>query len=116
MRRISSAGSVRIISLNAEEILSRARNSAEDLRRRFPEVKEVLVIGSLARGDFHGLSDLDLVLVVEGKLSASPLDRLHRYWPFLRERLDFPLDLLVFSVEEWEKAPEAIKREARPLL
>ncbi len=116
MRRISSAGSVRIISLNVEEILSRAARVAEDLRRRFPEIKEVLVIGSLARGDFHGLSDLDLALVVEGELSESPVDRLRRYWPLLRERIDFPLDLLVFSVEEWEKAPEALKREARPLL
>lgn len=55
-------------------LLDRARAFAD----RLPEelgVVGVVVVGSVARGDFHDRSDIDVV-VVAGSLPARPADRL----------------------------------------
>ena len=63
MLRERSSGSVKIISLDRDELLARLATIATRIRARHPEVREVRLFGSLARGDQTGTSDADLLIV-----------------------------------------------------
>ncbi len=63
----------------------------------FPELKEVRLFGSLARGEQTGLSDIDLFLVVESE-EKNPLERLKPYYGFFAGRLEIGVDIIT-SVE-----------------
>ena len=76
--------------MGAEEVLSRRRAERQallDRARRFVEgldaglrVQAVVVVGSVARGDFNRWSDVDTVVVAEG-FADSLLDRLAQLAP-----------------------------------
>jgi len=72
------------------------RYAREELGPR-PEVREVVLIGSLARGDWSARSDADLILVVDRSDEPGPF-RGPRYAP--AEHPGIPVDLLVFTPEE----------------
>ena len=62
-----------------------------------PEILQIGYIGSYARGDWGVGSDLDLIVIIEASEE-----------PFWRRALDFnfmeipvPVDLLVYTQEEW---------------
>lgn len=57
-----------------EALLAEARTFAEQLDRGLG-VRAVVVVGSVARGDFHHASDVDVVVVAE----RLPLERRARY-------------------------------------
>ena len=83
----------------ADEVLaafSEWAHAQADIR---PELVALGYFGSHARGDTGFGSDLDIVAIVR-KSGSSRLER-HRDWPF--ERLPVPADLLVYTVEEWER-------------
>jgi predicted nucleotidyltransferase len=66
-----------------------------------PEVLEVRLIGSLARGDHSARSDADVVVLVSSSDERGPF-RGPTYFP--REPVGVPLDILVFTPvesEEW---------------
>lgn len=46
-------------------LIDRARSWAGDLGRRLPGLVAVVVVGSVARGDFNAWSDLDVVVVAD---------------------------------------------------
>lgn len=88
MRQIRSFGSVVSIWLDREAAIEKLRSAAVRLKGSCPEVKEIRLIGSLARGDHVGTSDAD-ILVVLHQSGLNPVERLKRYLPF------FDLDLAV---------------------
>ena len=59
--------------------------------------ERVILIGSLASGRVHELSDLDLIVVLETKDRF--LDRLERLWEALDPRVS--LNLLVYTPQEF---------------
>lgn len=59
--------------------------------------------GSYARGDWGVGSDLDLVIVVAD--SDRPFIARAAQWPI--EELPVPVDLLVYTQEEWERLDPA---------
>ncbi len=70
-----------------------------NLLRKQKNLDKILIFGSLATGDVHAWSDIDLVLVQKTDLS---------FWKRLREirRLLQPkvgTDILVYTPDEWEK-------------
>lgn len=66
---------VRVFRLDREGVITRLRERARDLLERRPDVVEVRLFGSLARGDAHPGSDADLFIVMRD--GAPPfLDRL----------------------------------------
>jgi uncharacterized protein len=77
---------------------------AREIHRKFhPE--RILLFGSMARGDVHALSDIDLVIIAEFKGSK-------------RDRVEQLLDLaqgldLSFPVEPLPLCPEEFKRLGR---
>jgi predicted nucleotidyltransferase len=68
----------------------------EELARR-PEVKRVVLIGSLARGDWSARSDADVVVVVAGSTEPGPF-RGAGYVP--RTSVGAPVDVLVYTEAE----------------
>jgi predicted nucleotidyltransferase len=66
---------VRVFRLDREAVIARLRERARDLLERRPDVLEVRLFGSLARGDAHPGSDADLFVIVRD--GAAPfVDRL----------------------------------------
>jgi predicted nucleotidyltransferase len=79
---------------------ARIKEKAKRLVELNPEVKKVTPIGSLARGDYTALSDVDLLVI----LKESPLpmiDRVGKYLPFF----DLPIgvDLLAYTEDELQR-------------
>lgn len=54
-------------------LIARARQFADELDRAL-DVRAVAVFGSVARGDFHDASDVDVLIIAEG-LPEQPLER-----------------------------------------
>jgi len=73
-----SFGSVKIFWLNRERICEELRSAALDLAQRCPEVDEVWLFGSLARGDAVPGSDADVLVVLSEARDAFE-DRAPRY-------------------------------------
>lgn len=83
--------------LDRAAVLDELRRAATAARRAHPEILRVLLVGSLARGDWTADSDADLVAVVD------------REFPGLLERSRYqvhtaviPTDTLVYSRDEFE--------------
>ena len=63
-------------------------------------IKQVLLFGSLARGDLHEGSDIDLIVVKN--TDKKFLDRLDEFYLDASE----PLDILIYTPEEFEDMKE----------
>jgi uncharacterized protein len=74
------------------------RYASEELGVR-PEVREVILIGSLARGDWSARSDADVVVLVDSSDSPGPF-RGPAYTP--RRSVGVPIDVLVYTPQERE--------------
>jgi hypothetical protein len=90
-----SSGSVRIISIDRDELLARLRDIARRLCAERPEVAEVRVFGSIARGDQVGTSDVDVLVVLEGCVSGDPIEQSRLFCTYF----DLPIgvDVLVYT-------------------
>jgi uncharacterized protein len=71
---------------------------AEEVVATCPNVVRIGYIGSYARGDWGVGSDLDLVIVV--RESARSFET--RAVDFAAEALPVPVDMLVYTEEEWQ--------------
>jgi hypothetical protein len=75
------------------------RQWAARMVRKNPGVVRLGYIGSYARGDWGVGSDLDLVAIVRG--TTEPFERRAAAWD--ATDLPVPADVLVYSLEEWER-------------
>lgn len=91
-----SYGSVQITWLDRPAVLAATRKAVRALARRRPEVRRVILFGSMARGDAVPGSDVDLLLVLS-ESDASFLDRIPRYKPS-----GIPIGVDVFPYTEAE--------------
>lgn len=94
MRRIESFGSVKAISLDRDEIIRRLREVATSALATFPHLRDVYLIGSLARGSHSGTSDVDLLLRVSER-AVNPIEAVRPYFFFFSRQLDIGIDLLL---------------------
>lgn len=82
-----------------EEVLAALREWATVQAAVRPDLIALGYFGSHARGDTGFGSDLDVVAVVRD--SAVPRLERNGDWPY--ELLPVPADLLVYTLEEWER-------------
>jgi predicted nucleotidyltransferase len=90
---------VKAISLDREQVLRRLKEISEEASRAFPEIVEVRLFGSLAKGEETGLSDADLLIVTERGME-DPVERMKPYFRFFSERLDIGIDMIVATERE----------------
>lgn len=94
-----SSGSVQIFWLDRPEILNRLQRAVKDLANRHPEIEQVVLFGSLARGGAVPGSDADLLLVLRD--SEEPfLERSVRYRP---AEIGVDMDLVVYTRQELDQ-------------
>ena len=103
MRQVISSGSVKAFFLNREEILKRLLAISKDSSRMFPEIQEVRLIGSIARGENTGLSDVDIFILVDNA-HDNPIERIKPYFNFFSDKIDISIDILVATKEEAESS------------
>lgn len=82
-----------------DEVDRAVRDWAAHVVRRKSGVVRIGYFGSYARGDWGVGSDVDLVVIVE--TSSLPFERRPVEWDTLV--LPVPADLLVYTLEEWER-------------
>jgi len=67
MRQIISSGSVKGIYLKRNEILKRLKKVSKIAIKIFPEIKDIRIFGSFAKGEETGLSDIDILIISDYK-------------------------------------------------
>lgn len=82
------------------EAVDRAvRDWASDVGSDDPHVRRIGYFGSYARGNWGVGSDVDVIVLLEA--SKQPFER--RAIAFDVHRLPVPADLVVYTVDEWER-------------
>jgi predicted nucleotidyltransferase len=95
-----------VFKLDYDLVLKKVRKYAEDLvRRGLAEL--VVLIGSLAKGDYSPSSDIDLLIVVRDA-PKNPLERISAY---INSKLPLDVEPRVMTIEEFFK----VARERRRL-
>lgn len=101
MQQTQSSNSVRIISLDRDKLLARLKQIAARIHTEHPEVAEVRVFGSVARGDHTGTSDVDVLIILNDTSEMDPHRRILMFLPYFD--LTLGTDLLVFTRAELER-------------
>jgi predicted nucleotidyltransferase len=83
--------------LDRDLVVERLRAWAADELAARPDVREAILIGSLARGDWSARSDADVVIVADRATAPGPF-RGPAYLP--RRSVGVPVDILVYTPEE----------------
>ncbi len=85
-------------TLDYNAVLARLRRVVEDELASRSEVREVILIGSLARGDWSARSDADLVVIVDRADEPIVAFRAPDYRP--KGDAGVPIDVFVYTREE----------------
>src|SRR5918996_5766378 len=93
--------------LDLEAVMAALEGYARDELGLRPEVREVILIGSLARGDWSARSDADLVVLVDCADGPGPF-RGPDYAP--RRSPGVPVDVLVYTPQEQESWTPRFRR------
>lgn len=108
MRQVISSGSVKAIWLNRGDLLGKLQQIAGEALIAFPEIIEIRLFGSLARGDHTGLSDAD-IFILTGSTEPNPLERMKPYFVFFSERSGIAVDIIAATPQESEDLQNWIK-------
>jgi predicted nucleotidyltransferase len=88
--REPSSPSVKVTFTNREQIFKALENLIQEWTQQHPELEQVILFGSFARGDYFPGSDIDVLLVLE-KSDQPLLNRIRKFLPS-----HFPVDIDVF--------------------
>lgn len=101
MLREKSLDSVKIISIDYNLLIRKLEEIAKDIREKVSNVKEILLFGSYAKGNFTPLSDLDILIITK----EAELPFLYRHEKFYEFFKEIPLDvnIIVYTQEEIKK-------------
>lgn len=100
---------------DAQTVERALREWAQALAEQHSSVVRVGYIGSYARGDWGVGSDVDVVLIIAQ--SDLPFEQRAAAWD--TTSLPVPVDLLVYTLDEWQNLPrdsrfvQVVEREAR---
>ena len=84
---------------NRQEVEKAVRRWAEEIKRLHADIVRIGYFGSYARGEWGVGSDVDLLVIV----SSSELPRERRTLSLRAESLPVPADVLVYTIDEWQR-------------
>jgi len=93
-RRSSNTADIRLLKLNYAEIIAALKRYAEKVVAK--GAKAVILIGSLARGDYTAYSDADVVVISDNV----PKRFIDRITDFIDPTLPIDIDPRVYTTEE----------------
>jgi len=100
-----SSGSA-IARLPSRDILiQELKRNSEQVLRDFDEVEEVILFGSLARGDYGTDSDADILIILDSSPYERYFDRIPRYAPVF-VNLYIPVNVFPYTQTEIDKMKE----------
>lgn len=108
MRQIIYARSAKAIYLDRESLISKLRLISKEAAVRFPEIKKIVLFGSLSRHEETGLSDIDIFLVVDND-EKNPIERAKPYFFFFSDKLDVGVDVLTATDKELDNFTDMLK-------
>lgn len=108
MRQVTSSGSVKAIWLNRADLVRKLQQVAGEAQIAFPEIIEIRLFGSLARGEQTGLSDADILILTRSQ-EPNPLERMRPYFFFFSERLGIAVDVIAATPQESEEMQHLLK-------
>ena len=107
MRRKVSFGSVKAFSIDRKSLLEELRGLGSSLREQFDFVKGVFLFGSLAKGTQRGLSDVDILVVVDKITKEDFWEKYGKIFDVVTDRVRTSFDLIVISEDDFEKRKES---------
>ena len=109
-KKSSSTADVKLLKLNYDEVMEKLREYAE--RAIAKGARTVILIGSLARGDYTAYSDADVVIVSDN-VPERPIDRLAE---FIDPTLPIDLEPRVYTTREIIKMAEEGRRVVKEII
>ncbi len=109
-KKSSSTADVKLLKLNYDEVMEKLREYAE--RAIAKGARTVILIGSLARGDYTAYSDADVVIVSDN-VPERPIDRLAE---FIDPTLPIDLEPRVYTTREIIKMAEEGMRVVKEII
>ncbi|MDW7973204.1 MAG: nucleotidyltransferase domain-containing protein [Thermodesulfovibrio sp.] len=104
MRVKISTTSASLFYLDKDKLLKELHKFSRELVESFHFVEEVYLFGSLVRGDYRGLSDADLIVVVSEDLSRKNFWKVYKeLFNFFADRLSVAFDLIITDAERKEQ-------------
>ncbi|MGC8778485.1 MAG: nucleotidyltransferase domain-containing protein [Candidatus Caldatribacteriaceae bacterium] len=97
--------SVKVTSVDIAKLHETLSEIGRNLKAKHPEVKDLFLFGSFARGDYTPESDLDILIVCSHSGLPFPM-RAEKFDSFFRN-LPFDVNLLVYTEEELHRMQEA---------
>jgi len=93
---------VRVFSLNKEKILIQLKTKISDFAKDKPEIKKVILFGSLVKGNYTPFSDADIIIVLydNTEVSTKIRDRIPDYYI---DDMPIPTDVFPYKEKELEK-------------
>lgn len=110
MRVKISTTSAKLFYLDRDKLLKELHKFSQELVESYPFVKEVYLFGSLAREDYRGLSDVDMIVVVSEDLSRKNFWKVYKeLFDFFADKLSIAFDLIITDTERKEQVFERLK-------
>lgn len=99
MRQTISSNSVKAFYFNRSIVLGKLEEISEEALKIFPEITEIRLIGSFAKNEESGLSDIDLFIITKSN-EQNPLERIKPYYMWFSEKIGISLDLVAATKQE----------------
>ncbi len=99
MRQIILSNSVKAFYFNREVVLNKLKEISKEALNIFPEIIEIRLIGSFAKNEESGLSDIDLFIITKSE-EKNPLERIKPYYMWFAEKIEISLDLIAATKQE----------------
>jgi len=110
---VRSSGSVKAIYLDREKVLEEVKRASRIVKKTQPFVKDVFLFGSLARGEEHGLSDVDILVIVDSLRREEFWEKFGKVHRIFADNLSIDLDLVLVPEENFRKYPDKFGKLAR---
>ncbi len=94
-----SSNSVKIYWLDSQNVMEKLTVAARQMKARHPEIEQILLFGSLARGEAVPGSDADLLVI----LSSTTQPFLERIAHYLPTGLPLGIDVFPYTQDEIDR-------------
>jgi predicted nucleotidyltransferase len=94
-----SLNSVKVLSLNRDEVIYRLKKAAKDFAEKRNEILKVVLFGSLVKGDYTPYSDADILIIINDKAEI-PVKIRDRIPDYFIEDAPVPVDVFPYKEKE----------------